>query len=73
MLLEHLMALIPGSPLKHLKNCIKGTPKFLINVHNRPLEAYEFDPTDEEFLIICGLKEVKEMYMQVAGREGVYY
>ncbi len=28
----------------------------------------EFDPTDEEFLIIYGLKEVKEMCMRLAGR-----
>lgn len=29
----------------------------------------EFDPTDEEFLIIYGLKELKEMCMRLAGRQ----
>lgn len=32
------------------------------------MEKAEFDPTDEEFLIIYGLKEVKEMCMRLAGR-----
>lgn len=32
------------------------------------MEKAEFDPTDEEFLIIYGLKEVKEMSMRLAGR-----
>lgn len=32
------------------------------------MEKAEFDPTDEEFLIIYGLKEVKEMCMRAAGR-----
>lgn len=32
------------------------------------MEKSEFDPTDEEFLIIYGLKEVKEMCMRLAGR-----
>ena len=31
------------------------------------MEKAEFDPTDEEFLIIYGLKEVKEMCMILAG------
>ena len=31
------------------------------------MEKAEFDPTDEEFLIIYGLKEVKEMSMRLAG------
>ncbi len=31
------------------------------------MEKAEFDPTDEEFLIIYGLKEVKEMCMRLAG------
>lgn len=39
-------------------------------LENRPVDmmAEEFDPTDEEFLIIYGLKEVKEMSMRLAGR-----
>ncbi len=32
------------------------------------MEKAEFDPTDEEFLIIYGLKELKEMSMLLAGR-----
>ena len=32
------------------------------------MEKTEFEPTDEEFLIIYGLKEVKEMSMMLAGR-----
>lgn len=32
------------------------------------MEKGEFDPTDEEFLIIYGLKELKEMSMLLAGR-----
>ena len=31
----------------------------------------EFEPTDEEFLIIYGLKELKDLCMQVAGRRGL--
>jgi hypothetical protein len=32
------------------------------------METGEFDPTQEEFLIIYGLKELKDMCMQVARR-----
>ena len=32
------------------------------------MEKGEFDPTDEEFLIIYGLKKLKDMCMQAAGQ-----
>ena len=35
------------------------------------MEKGEFDPTDEEFLIIYGLKELKDLCMQTAGRSGL--
>lgn len=32
------------------------------------MQKGEFDPTDNEFLIIYGLKELKDLSMRVAGR-----
>ncbi len=45
---------------QYLRAALEGKP---VN-----MEKEEFDPTDEEFLIIYGLKEVKEMCMRLAGR-----
>ncbi len=32
------------------------------------METCEFEPTDEEYLIIYGLKELKDLCMRVSGR-----
>ena len=45
---------------QYLRAAINGKP---VN-----MEKGEFDPTDEEFLIIYGLKELKDMSMILAGR-----
>ena len=45
---------------QYLRAAVDGKP---VN-----MEKGEFDPTDEEFLIIYGLKELKEMCMLLAGR-----
>ena len=39
-------------------------------LENRPVDmrAEEFDPTDEEFLIIYGLKELKDLSARLSGR-----
>ena len=41
-------------------------------IEHRPVDLLkaEFDPTDQEFLIIYGLKELKEMSMRAAGKAG---
>lgn len=33
------------------------------------MESEEFDPTQDEFLIIYGLKELKDLSMQLCGRQ----
>lgn len=48
---------------QYLRSAIEGKP---VN-----MEMGEFDPTDEEFLIIYGLKELKDMCMRLAGRAGL--
>lgn len=42
-------------------------------IERKPVDMMkgEFDPTDEEFLIIYGLKELKDMCMRVAGMRGL--
>lgn len=45
---------------QYLRAAVEGKP---VN-----MEKAEFDPTDEEFLIIYGLKELKDMSMILAGR-----
>jgi len=39
-------------------------------IEQRPvdMESEEFDPTQDEFLIIYGMKELKDLSMRVAGR-----
>ena len=45
---------------QYLRAAVEGKP---VN-----MKKGEFDPTDEEFLIIYGSKELKDMCMQAAGR-----
>ena len=45
---------------QYLRAAIEGKP---VN-----MEKGEFDPTDEEFLIIYGLKKLKDMCLQAAGQ-----
>ena len=46
---------------QYLKAAMKGKP---VNI-----EKDEFDPTQDEYLIIYGMKELKDLAMQLCGRK----